>query len=65
MPTSKDDSVKIVLNKTARQWEDMIGEVDVNLPALVSRDPKTLAHSSSSGRNLGMYMKPQMLEDEN
>jgi hypothetical protein len=53
MPRSKDDAVKVVLNKAAAQWEDMIGEVDANLPALVSRDPGTLT-LSSSGRSFGM-----------
>lgn len=63
-PRSKEDAVKIVLNKTARQWEDMVGQVDTNLPALVARDPRTLTVSSSSGTSLGIRSRPQILEDK-
>lgn len=46
MPHSKDDAVRVILNKTAKQWSDMSEPADTHLPALVSRDTRTLQYAS-------------------
>ncbi|KAF2739919.1 hypothetical protein EJ04DRAFT_572652 [Polyplosphaeria fusca] len=51
-PEDGDGKVKIVLNKSARQWEDMTTEVDMQLPALVSRDASSLMVERREGRRL-------------
>jgi hypothetical protein len=43
------DKVHVVINKNAQQWDDMVQDVDVNLPALVSRDIGNLKIEDSSG----------------
>ncbi|OAL43415.1 hypothetical protein IQ07DRAFT_685759 [Pyrenochaeta sp. DS3sAY3a] len=50
MPRRGDENIHIVLNKTARQWDDMVSDVDVNLPAIVARDMGTLKIEDEEGR---------------
>ncbi|KAF2177985.1 hypothetical protein K469DRAFT_754797 [Zopfia rhizophila CBS 207.26] len=49
VPQPGEEKVRIVLNKSARQWEDMVQDVDVQLPALVSRDVRSLEVEGSDG----------------
>ncbi|KAH6639891.1 hypothetical protein C7974DRAFT_374059 [Boeremia exigua] len=50
VPQAGDNKLRIVLNKSARQWDDMVQNVDVHLPALVSRDMASLEIRDSNGR---------------
>jgi hypothetical protein len=45
-PRPGEEKLQVVLNKTTRDWDDMVHDVDVNLPAIVSRDVRTLAVQS-------------------
>ncbi|KAJ4355641.1 uncharacterized protein N0V89_003661 [Didymosphaeria variabile] len=49
VPRPGEDQVHVVINKNARQWDDMVQDVDVHLPALVSRDIGDLKIEDSSG----------------
>jgi hypothetical protein len=47
-PQPGEEKLRVVLNKSARDWEDMVHEVDEHLPAIVSRDVRTLVVESSA-----------------
>lgn len=46
-PRPDEEKLRVVMNKSARDWEDMVQEVDVNLPAIISRDMRNLTVESS------------------
>jgi hypothetical protein len=49
-PQAGDKKIRAVLNKSARQWDDMVQDADAHLPALVSRDVASLEVQNSEGR---------------
>ncbi|KAJ8115345.1 hypothetical protein OPT61_g2995 [Boeremia exigua] len=49
-PQAGDDRVRVVLNKSARPWDDMVQDVDVHLPALVSKDMASLEIEDDGGQ---------------
>jgi hypothetical protein len=65
MPSSDNDgAVSVVLNKGAKPWENMDDDMDTQLPALVSRDVRTLQYSVRGGRSLPMGAEVPQLDEE-
>ncbi|KAL9100710.1 MAG: hypothetical protein Q9187_009334, partial [Circinaria calcarea] len=42
MPMSRDEKVKLILNKAAKRWYDVLDPADEHLPAIVHRDQRSL-----------------------
>jgi hypothetical protein len=64
MPGSDNDgSIRVVLNKAAKPWENMDDDMDTQLPALVSRDVRTLQYSVRGGRSLHMGAEVPQLDE--
>lgn len=42
MPMSRDEKVKLILNKAAKRWYDVSDPADEHLPAIVHRDQRSL-----------------------